>query len=49
MLFDMAWKIRTGKHFSLVTRVHHRSGAYGLIAPPRVGSNFLALGVNLDF
>jgi hypothetical protein len=49
MLFDMAWKIRAWEHFSLVTRVHHRSGAYGLIAPPRVGSNFLALGIAYDF
>lgn len=27
-------------------RVHHRSGAYGLIAPRRVGSNFVGLTVS---
>jgi len=26
-------------------RVHHRSGIYGLIAPPKVGSNFLGVGL----
>ena len=33
----------------LVTRVHHRSGFYGLLAPRRVGSNFIAIGVRMSF
>lgn len=49
VLFDLEWKFRKLENFSLVTRVHHRSGAYGLIAPRNVGSNFLALGVRYDF
>lgn len=39
-LAPMGW---TG--WELAARVHHRSGAYGLIAPRRVGSNFLAIGL----
>jgi hypothetical protein len=31
--------------WSVVGRVHHRSGVYGVIAPRRVGSNFLTVGV----
>jgi hypothetical protein len=31
--------------FSIPIRIHHRSGIYGLIAPPKVGSNFLAIGL----
>lgn len=49
VLFDLTWKLRKFEHFSVVTRVHHRSGAYGLIAPRNVGSNFLALGVRYEF
>lgn len=26
-------------------RLHHRSGIYGLVAPPEVGSNFLGFGI----
>lgn len=49
VLFDVTWKLRKFENISIVTRVHHRSGAYGLIAPRNVGSNFLALGVRYDF
>jgi hypothetical protein len=48
-LYELEWKIRKLENFSLVTRIHHRSGAYGLIAPRNVGSNFLAIGVRYDF
>lgn len=34
---------------ALVLRVHHRSGAYGLVAPNGVGSNFLTLGLRRAF
>lgn len=30
-------------------RIHHRSGMYGLVAPPRVGSNFVGLVVRRSF
>ena len=33
----------------LIARVHHRSGMYGLITPRKTGSNFLAVGIRLDF
>ncbi|MDB5753201.1 MAG: hypothetical protein JWP65_3622 [Ramlibacter sp.] len=49
LTFDLEWKIRGADDFSVVTRVHHRSGAYGLVAPRRVGSNFLALGLRYHF
>ena len=38
-----AWRDWPG--WSAVMRVHHRSGAYGLVAPRRVGSNFIAVGM----
>ena len=49
ILFDLEWRIRNLDNFSFITRVHHRSGAYGLIAPRNVGSNFLAAGVRYTF
>jgi hypothetical protein len=33
----------------LITRIHHRSGMYGVISPQETGSNFLAAGIRLDF
>jgi hypothetical protein len=49
LLFDLEWKLRSYEDWSLVTRVHHRSGVYGLIAPQHVGSNFLAVGIRRQF
>jgi hypothetical protein len=50
--FD-AFELETGlarwPGMSLVGRVHHRSGMYGLIAPSNVGSNFMTLGLRLAF
>lgn len=43
--FELEWGLEAVRRVSLVTRIHHRSGMYGLIAPQRVGSNFLALGL----
>jgi len=31
---------------SVFFRIHHRSGIYGIIAPPKVGSNFIGVGLN---
>jgi len=48
-LFDLEWRMRGFENVSVVTRVHHRSGVYGLIAPKHVGSNFLAAGIRYKF
>ncbi len=49
LLLDLEWRISGLDRWSLVTRVHHRSGMYGLIAPQHVGSNFLAAGIRYRF
>lgn len=49
LLFDLEWRIAGFEKLSLITRVHHRSGVYGLIAPRHVGSNFLAVGIRQRF
>jgi len=33
---------------SLVARLHHRSGVFGLIAPQKSGSNFVGAGIRID-
>lgn len=43
--YELAWQHTALPRWALITRIHHRSGAYGLIAPRRVGSNFLTIGV----
>jgi hypothetical protein len=48
-LMYMAYELELGlqrfEHVSLVARLHHRSGAYGLFAPDGTGSNFVAMGL----
>lgn len=46
---ELAWSLRTLPDWSLATRLHHRSGLYGLIAPSKVGSNFFAIGIRRHF
>ncbi|MDO8262489.1 MAG: hypothetical protein Q7T21_04610 [Gallionella sp.] len=48
-LFELEWRMIGFDKLSVITRVHHRSGVYGLIAPRHVGSNFLAVGVRHKF
>lgn len=48
-LFELEWRMIGDDDLSVITRVHHRSGVYGLIAPRHVGSNFLAVGVRHKF
>lgn len=48
-LFDLEWGMIGYENLSVITRVHHRSGVYGLIAPRHVGSNFLAVGIRHKF
>lgn len=43
--YELDWRLTGIPRVSLVTRIHHRSGIYGIIAPRHVGSNFLALGL----
>jgi hypothetical protein len=45
LLVENHWRLADSDKWSLVLRVHHRSGVYGLVAPQNVGSNFLAVGV----
>jgi hypothetical protein len=37
---------KTYKNINAFFRIHHRSGVYGIVAPPKVGSNFVGLGIN---
>lgn len=48
-LFEFEWGWESAPNLSLVTRIHHRSGVYGVIAPRRVGSNFVVAGVRYRF
>lgn len=48
-LFELEWKLRNVKSLSFTTRVHHRCGVYGVIAPPHVGSNFMTVGLRYRF
>lgn len=35
--------------WSVLARLHHRSGGYGLVSPQRTGSNFLGFGLRRSF
>jgi hypothetical protein len=49
VLFELEWKLLNVDRLTLTTRIHHRSGVYGLIAPPNVGSNFMTVGLRYRF
>ena len=49
ILLEAEWSWDSLPQVALVTRVHHRSGAYGTIAPSGVGSNFVAAGLRYHF
>jgi hypothetical protein len=49
ILLEAEWSWDSLPQMALVTRVHHRSGAYGTIAPSGVGSNFVAAGLRYRF
>jgi hypothetical protein len=46
---EFEWGLRGYEQVSLVTRVHHRSGGFGTVAPRGVGSNFLTAGVRVHW
>jgi hypothetical protein len=48
-IYELEWGLQKVPAISLVTRLHHRSGIWGVIAPPLVGSNFLAVGLRYRF
>jgi len=48
-LVELEWRLRGVEHLSFVTRTHHSSGVYGVIAPRNVASNFLVAGVRWEF
>jgi hypothetical protein len=47
MAYELELGLQRYERVSFVTRVHHRSGAYGLFAPRGSGSNFLAVGLRV--
>jgi len=49
LLLELEWTLAQAPAFSFVTRIHHRSGIYGLVAPSKVGSNFVAAGLRYRF
>ncbi len=46
---ELEWHFPDYQTLSFVTRIHHRSGVAGLIAPKHVGSNFLTAGLRYSF
>jgi hypothetical protein len=50
MLFELTFALPQFQHWSIVTRIHHRSGVYGLFPGDiHEGSNFLCTGVKYTF
>ena len=49
LILDSRWYLSAYPRYSILFRLHHLSGSYGLIAPRNVGSNFLTFGLGYDF
>lgn len=48
LAFEAEFSHEDWKGVSLVARLHHRSGIFGLIAPQKSGSNFIGAGIRFD-
>lgn len=46
---DLDFYARDFPRLQLMLRLHHRSGIYGVVAPQRVGSNFIGYGIKYLF
>lgn len=49
LMFELAFGLPQYPEWSLATRIHHRSGVYGLFGGANGGSNFLASGLRYNF
>lgn len=48
MAFELEWTARALPDFHFLTRLHHRSGIYGVISPQKTGSNYIGVGLRYD-
>lgn len=48
LAFEAEFSHASAPGVSFVTRLHHRSGVFGLIAPKKSGSNFIGVGIRID-
>jgi hypothetical protein len=44
-MLELEFALPDARHWSVITRIHHRSGAFGLFNGVTGGSNALAFGV----
>lgn len=49
LLFELAAALPSSPQWSVIARIHHRSGAWGTFNGVHEGSNFWALGLRRDF
>ncbi len=49
MGFEAEYAHASWERLSVFTRLHHRSGMYGMISPSKTGSNFIGIGLRLHF
>jgi hypothetical protein len=49
ILVELAFNLPGNKQWELFTRVHHRSGVFGLIHEVDSGSNFIGIGIRYRF
>jgi hypothetical protein len=49
MGFEAEYAHATWERLSVFTRLHHRSGMYGVISPSKTGSNIIGVGVRMHF
>lgn len=49
MGFELSHQPQNWDNIEVFTRLHHRSGIYGVISPDKTGSNYLGLGIRYTF
>ncbi len=49
MGFEVEYSPAFLENGAMFVRLHHRSGIYGLVSPPKTGSNFIGAGIRFDY
>lgn len=49
LVLEAEWSAPSWRHLSVATRIHHRCGVWGVVAPAYSGSNYLSVGLRYGF
>jgi len=49
LICEAEWTVPSWRHVHLATRIHHRCGVWGVVAPAFSGGNYLSVGLRYEY